>query len=462
MRSLQLKLTVALLVTSLTAVAMVSAISRWFVFQNLNQAVLDISFGAFQEDVKAYFETYGTWEAGREVESFDEFIQRRRPVGRALHPPPQLNRLPRLSEHGVPGPGHPSGLPPLPNPAIAEIEQPPFTFLLLDAATDRILLGPDEYTADREIPTRLFEQRQPIFVGGQPVAIAVPLGTPNLNQLDKRYLASLNLSLLYGMAVGSVSALLLGLTLGGQLSAPLRQLKRAIQAMDRGELHQEVPVRSRDEIGLLAAAFNQMSADLAQAYESLQTSHNTIQLQAAQLKELSIRDELTQLYNRRYFNEQAAQHFELAHRHHQPLSIAIGDIDCFKAINDTFSHGVGDEVLRRVAEILMANTRKSDIIARYGGEEFIMAFPNTGLHRAATVCEQLRRTIATYNWEDIHPHLRVTLSIGVGSSEHAKNVDVEIAAADRQLYRAKHSGRNRVMWADKRSQGAIASRSTAT
>ncbi|MEM9151952.1 MAG: diguanylate cyclase, partial [Cyanobacteria bacterium P01_F01_bin.3] len=450
----------ALLVTSLTAVTMVSAISRWFVFQNLNQAVLDISFGVFQEDVKAYFETYGSWDEGQDVEPFDEFIQRRRPVGRALHPPPQLHRLPRLSEHVLPGPGHPPGLPPLPDPAIAEIEQPPFTFLLLDAATDRILLGPDDFTSDQEIPNRLFEQREPIFIGGQPVAIAVPLGTPNLNQLDKRYLASLNRSLLYGMAVGSISALLLGVTLGGQLGAPLRQLKRAIQAMNKGELHQEVPVRSQDEIGLLTAAFNQMSADLAQAYESLQTSHSTIQLQAAQLKELSIRDELTKLYNRRYFNEQAAQYFELAHRHHQPLSIAIGDIDCFKAINDTFSHGVGDEVLRQVAEILMTSTRKSDIIARYGGEEFIMAFPNTELCGAEAVCEQIRQAIAAYEWEDIHPHLRVTISIGIGFNEHAKDVEVEIAAADRQLYRAKHSGRNQVMWADKRSQSAIASHPT--
>ena len=233
--------------------------------------------------------------------------------------------------------------------------------------------------------------------------------------------------------------------LGGQLSAPLRQLKKAIQAMNLGDLHQEVPVRSNDEIGMLAKAFNQMSSDLAQAYDSLQDSHKTIQNQAEQLKELSIRDELTKLYNRRYFNEQAARKFTLAQRHHRPLSFAIGDIDFFKRINDRFSHGVGDEVLRRVAEILVSCTRENDIPARYGGEEFVIAFPETSVEGAVAVCERLRMAIESYTWDDIHPQLRVTMSIGLSSIAGVTNYELAIAAADAQLYRAKHNGRNRVL-----------------
>ncbi|HEX8834803.1 MAG TPA: GGDEF domain-containing protein, partial [Abditibacteriaceae bacterium] len=161
-------------------------------------------------------------------------------------------------------------------------------------------------------------------------------------------------------------------------------------------------------------------------------------------KELSIRDGLTKLYNRRHFDEQGAKVLAQTERYKQPLSVMIGDIDHFKKINDGFSHATGDEVLRHVAKILQENTRNSDLVARYGGEEFVIAFTQTSLEQAKMLCEKLRRQIEAYPWHEIHPDLRVTMSMGLNANTRLGSFERMVAAADVKLYQAKTSGRNRV------------------
>jgi two-component system, cell cycle response regulator len=126
--------------------------------------------------------------------------------------------------------------------------------------------------------------------------------------------------------------------------------------MGEGDLRQHVTIRSRDEVQFLGESFNRMSRDLAE-------SHDTIRQQAAQLLELSMRDEMTQLHNRRYFNEQATLAYAQAQRYSRPFAVAIADVDHFKQINDRFSHAAGDAVLREVARLLAAATRETDIVA---------------------------------------------------------------------------------------------------
>jgi diguanylate cyclase (GGDEF)-like protein len=134
----------------------------------------------------------------------------------------------------------------------------------------------------------------------------------------------------------------------------------------------------------------ELFAELQARYAQLQEQNQTILQQAAMLQEISVRDGLTKLYNRRHFDEQAALLFAGAKRYDQPLTIMLGDIDHFKKVNDQFSHATGDEVLRQVARLLQDNTRASDIVARYGGEEFVLALPQTPLPQAAAFCEKLR------------------------------------------------------------------------
>ena len=166
----------------------------------------------------------------------------------------------------------------------------------------------------------------------------------------------------------------------------------------------------------------------------------------ARVKELSIRDDLTQLYNRRHFSEAAPRLLAHAKRYNQPLSVMIGDIDHFKDINDHFSHAIGDEVLRKVAQLILGNIRETDIVARYGGEEFVIALPAIPLPEAVRACEKLRLSIAQYSWSEIHPDLRVTISIGLSADTRAAHFEQMIAAADEKLYQAKRAGRNRIRY----------------
>ncbi|HVC37929.1 MAG TPA: diguanylate cyclase [Gammaproteobacteria bacterium] len=155
-------------------------------------------------------------------------------------------------------------------------------------------------------------------------------------------------------------------------------------------------------------------------------------------------DVLTGLYNRRYLYDRLGHEVSRAERYKRDLALVMADIDYFKVVNDQFSHMVGDEVLRTVANILRAQCRSIDIIARYGGEEFLLCFPETSLTNAAGVCEKIRQQIEAYQWEKIQSGLAITISFGVATAAPDYMVDALIAAADEKLYEAKHSGRNRV------------------
>jgi diguanylate cyclase (GGDEF)-like protein len=167
--------------------------------------------------------------------------------------------------------------------------------------------------------------------------------------------------------------------------------------------------------------------------------------QAAELERQTREDALTGVANRRALDAQLAAEWERAVRFGRAMTVAMVDVDHFKAVNDRFSHAVGDEVLRTVARILRENTRGVDVVARYGGEEFCLILVETRSDEAARLCDRLRGLIAEYDWVSIRPGLSLTVSIGVaGLHEGADAPDALLAAADVRLYAAKHAGRNRV------------------
>jgi len=125
------------------------------------------------------------------------------------------------------------------------------------------------------------------------------------------------------------------------------------------------------------------------------------------------KDSLTGLANRREFDQRLAVEYERSVRHEHPLSVAMFDLDHFKAVNDRHGHALGDEVLRQVGRILRQQSRSADLVARYGGEEFVMALPDTGLLEARALCERIRREIASFDWPALAPGLAGTISIGV-------------------------------------------------
>jgi diguanylate cyclase (GGDEF)-like protein len=167
---------------------------------------------------------------------------------------------------------------------------------------------------------------------------------------------------------------------------------------------------------------------------------------ARAFERLAKEDSLTGLANRRELDRLLAAEFARAARGGRPLSVALGDIDHFKRINDEFSHAVGDEVLKRVAELLKAGVRKIDYAGRYGGEEFLLVLPEAPLDVALQICERLRESVASapdFAAEGGH-RPAVTMSFGVASLGSDATHERLIARADAKLYEAKHGGRNRV------------------
>ena len=160
------------------------------------------------------------------------------------------------------------------------------------------------------------------------------------------------------------------------------------------------------------------------------------------LEELSLTDALTNIGNRRAFDERIALLFEHARRYERPLSLVLVDVDRFKVINDQRGHSSGDEVLRCVAKRIAAGTRQTDFVARIGGEEFGILLPETPLFEAMQFCEKIRSSIAAEPMDGF----RVTVSLGVANVPHSRvpsQLDL-YNAADAALYRAKANGRNRV------------------
>ncbi len=165
------------------------------------------------------------------------------------------------------------------------------------------------------------------------------------------------------------------------------------------------------------------------------------------LREQATRDKLTGLYNRHYVQEWFTLELRRAQRHGRPVCALMLDIDHFKRVNDTFGHEAGDLVLRELAGALGRLGRKSDVVSRYGGEEFLMLLPECPLGAAVRKAELVRQEIEKLPFDSGNRPLgTVTVSIGVAAfPDHAEDADALLRCADDALYRAKQTGRNRVV-----------------
>ncbi len=165
-----------------------------------------------------------------------------------------------------------------------------------------------------------------------------------------------------------------------------------------------------------------------------------------ELRRLATVDELTELYNRRFFFAQGRRLLERCRQNAQPAGLLLFDLDHFKAINDSFGHEAGDAVLRAVALCCRRTLRPGDLLARLGGEEFAVLLPETDRRQAKRVAERLRRAMARLEVPCDRTVIRVTVSIGLATPEDTPGgLDALLAAADRALYRAKRAGRDRVV-----------------
>lgn len=180
--------------------------------------------------------------------------------------------------------------------------------------------------------------------------------------------------------------------------------------------------------------------------KELEKSKQKIEMQNERLKQVSIRDGLTKLFNHKHLHEILQREFALAIRSRSSLSCFMIDLDYFKDVNDTFGHSFGDFVLQEFASRLIDLTRQTDIVARYGGEEFVVLLPQTDLNGAQVLAEKIRSKSEIYEYHTEEHSKRVPISIGISSFpvHPLNNAPDLIELADRALYRAKTGGRNQV------------------
>jgi diguanylate cyclase (GGDEF)-like protein len=193
----------------------------------------------------------------------------------------------------------------------------------------------------------------------------------------------------------------------------------------------------------------------------LEKEQASVKSELIRTRELALQDQLTGLANRRALEKLLGEEVTRALRHGRPLSILMADVDHFKAINDTYGHRAGDEVLRELAGLLGQSLRSIDTAARYGGEELLLVLPETPGTEARRVAERIRSAVGEHDFV-VEPgeseptlSLRVTVSLGIASiPQDADSPERLVEIADRALYDAKHQGRNRVVVADPTHQEA--------
>lgn len=202
--------------------------------------------------------------------------------------------------------------------------------------------------------------------------------------------------------------------------------------------HSEANVYSNADLNLLRRLAEHIAGAIADARAFEDLEHYRARL------EERIAERTAELEQANREKERLAAEYDVALAAGQPLTLAIVDFDRFKVVNDDLGHTVGDEALRQSASLMRHICRETDLVARIGGEEFALVLPGMTLADATEFCERLRRAVEAHEWQRVHPGLRVTVSIGVAQWDRRSAGTALIGAADRQLYRAKREGRNRV------------------
>ena len=272
-------------------------------------------------------------------------------------------------------------------------------FIVLNTS-GQILQGSDQFPIGRTMPLLLRFRQRAIALEGTTLAYAIPAGKPPLDEEHRAMLSMFDRALWFGAPGAAVISALLSMLLSHRIDSAHKQLK---------------------------------------------DSERSFSNQASKLRELSIRDDLTGLYNRRHFNQQVKKEHESALRNNRPLCLVMVDIDHFKRINDRFGHAVGDAVLSCIGTLFRDNIRSGDLAARIGGEEFVVVFPETSIDDAGSMCERLCLMVSAYPWDTIAEGLSVTISMGLYGGSGPASCDDMLRIADRYLYRAKASGRNRLV-----------------
>ncbi|MFZ3171395.1 MAG: diguanylate cyclase [Carboxydocellales bacterium] len=243
----------------------------------------------------------------------------------------------------------------------------------------------------------------------------------------------------------------IGVVFAFSITGPITKLRKMVNVISQGNWHQRVQVESFQEIAALAETFNQMADKIEKSEAEIQVKQLELLEKNRLLEKLATTDPLTHVYNRRFILERLPNEMAQASRYGEQLSTIMLDLDHFKRVNDTYGHSIGDQALLEVVEAINLTIRKADIMGRWGGEEFIIICPNTGKAAAVALAERIRQRVEEVDFvTNEGAQIPLTVSIGVAeyypkNSKSYLSSDDMINRADKALYQAKNSGRNKVV-----------------
>src|SRR5919106_446071 len=212
--------------------------------------------------------------------------------------------------------------------------------------------------------------------------------------------------------------------------------------------------RRQDEVGTLMTSFNKMLVTIEQQAAEINTfatrldaAYKELESTNTRLKETSFKDEVTGLYNRRFFSIRLEEEIQRHRRFNHPVSVVLLDLDGFKAVNDELGHVVGDETLREIAQILVKHSRGINVVARWGGDEFAVLLVETSRGGARLYADRIRQVVSSFPFSH---GKRLTASFGIASlpDDAVSTSEDLLRTADEALYAAKRSGKNQVATTD--------------
>jgi diguanylate cyclase (GGDEF)-like protein len=263
---------------------------------------------------------------------------------------------------------------------------------------------------------------------------------------------------LQGLIVCTMLAMIAGGWVIWDLGRSVAQMADAMGADATGTAQLAGIGTRTDEVGTLMQSFakmlgtvGQQAAEINAFASKLDAAYKELEATNLQLKEYSFKDEVTGLYNRRFFTMRLDEELARYRRFNHPAAVVLLDLDGFKAVNDALGHAVGDETLRDIAQILQKHSRGINVVARYGGDEFAILLVETSKAGARLYAERMRQIIDSSPFSHGKP---ITASFGVASvpDDAAATVEDLFRAADEALYAAKRGGKNQVAAIDHREK----------
>ena len=301
-----------------------------------------------------------------------------------------------------------------------------------------------------------------VFEGGVIGSVAIDVSTEALeNALGELYWRVFVEQLVFGSILG----LIVYFFTARGIVTPVRKLTMAMEeAVEKGDsfVAHDLEVKSRDEIGRLVTVFNALNKSLASYHhrlqgkidvanqelreKNIQLSGRTEELEHAldKLNTMATTDWLTELPNRRKFDDSLSRMFHQSRRFAEDITLVLLDVDSFKLINDSYGHGAGDQVLRDIGTLLRLHVRRSDLPARVGGDEFGVALSHTGREQARLFVENLMESVQSHAFNYDGVEIMVGVSVGIAQyADFMKTPQALYCAADKALYQAKKEGRGR-------------------